>query len=881
MRRNILIFFILILFAISACDQFAKKKPESPFEFVPANASLVLETNNFLKLWSTYSKSNVWGLTADNEGLKHIYENLGSLEILANENPLLNKTLRKQKVLFGVIEVKKESKLIGIFHSEAKVNDIQNLIHKKFNDQASFSKVDIPKVNAYKVIFSDQKDLLFIAFKDGNIIASYSKEALKQSLINYQEGTTIAENRGFKKIRQTSGKYTDASLYVNFRDLHRLIESPDDLLEQSLIKGISDFASWGALDVTAKKNRVLLNGFVSTDTTKYLSVFKKKPQHQDFKSLLPHKSALILTQFFSKGTALEKTPQKQKERVKALEKRYNLKQNLYPYTGKNILLAITADEPNEISDHTFTYIHTTETEKAFEGLRNIAGKMKENYYQKKYQGYEMIQIPSDSFFPQLLGSVFSEVKSPFFLVHEDFLIGCPDKDNLAKLVHQLEDGKSLAQNDIYQSASSGITSESNLAIFIDINKALKLLPNRHPLRQSAIENNSFFESLNGFSLEFTAADELYFSSVFLNTGEKLRMSSENNWNIDLEAKMVGRPYIVDDHLSSEKRIIAFDALNNMYFINHRGEILWQHMLSGRPMSKVYEVDAYKNNKVQYLLNTESHIYLIDVLGRDVGDFPVELESPATNGIALFDYTGNKHYRILVAGSDSKIYNYTIEGKLVEGWKTPSMDGKVSKPLQHLTYGRRDYIFVADENGQVKIVNRRGEERIAVTDNFRNGINSGFYVNRTNDKAPFITSNQNGTLTYLNGDGSTNETSFDTFSAKHHFFYERFNEDAHYDFIYFDKNRLVVYDRFKKNVLEKDFSGKVITEPHIRTFKDDKAVIFTSLSEERLYLVTNEGVNPEINRLEGTTLFDMGTLKRFGKTSVIVGKDEKLFKYLID
>jgi len=881
MKRKIPLFLILILFSISACDQFTKKKQESPFEFIPDNASLVLETNNFLKLWDTYSKSNIWGLKADNEGLKHIYKNLGALKALAKENQLLNKTLTEHKVLFGVIDVNKENKLIGIFQSEASATDIQNLIRSKFNDQASFSKLTIPKTHAYKVIFSDQKDLLFIAFKEGNIIASYSKEALKQSLSSYLEGTSISESRGFEKIRQTSGKYTDASLYVNFQNLNRLIESPEKVFSQALVKGIADFSNWGALDVTAKKNRLLLNGFISADTTKYLSVFKKKPQHQDFKNILPHKSALIVTQVFGEGAALQETSQRQNGSIKELQSKYNLKQNLYPYTGKNILLAITADAANKISDYTYTYIHTTKTEKAFEGLKTIAGSMKEDFYQKKYQGYEMIQIPSDQFFPQLLGNVFSGVKSPYFLAHEDFLIGCPDKDNLARLAHQLEDGKSLAQNDIYQSASSGITSESNLALFIDINKSLKLLPNRHPLSQSAQKNKTFFESLNGFSMEFTAADDLYFSSVFLNTGEKLRMASENSWNIDLEAKMVGRPYIVNDHLSSEKRIIAFDALNNMYFINHRGEILWQHMLSGRPISKVYEVDAYKNNKVQYLLNTESHIYLIDVLGRDVGEFPVELESPATNGIALFDYTGNKHYRILVAGSDNKIYNYTIEGKRVTGWGNPSMDGKVSKPLQHLTYGRRDYIFIADENGQVKIVNRRGEERIDVTDDFSNGTNSGFYVNRTNDKAPFITTSKNGTLTYLNGDGSTNETSFDTFSAKHYFFYERFNEDAHYDFIYFDKNRLVVYDRFKKNVLEKAFDEEVLTEPYITTFNDNKAVIFTSLSEERLYLVTNEGINPDINRLEGTTLFDMGKLKRFGKTSVIVGKDEKLFKYLID
>ena len=881
MKKRLFIIIALVSIMFASCKNYMQDKAISPFRLIPESSSLILETNNFLSLWGTYSKSNIWGLKKENPGLNHVHVNLTALNELASQNETIRQSLSEKKVLLSALDIDGKTQLLGVFQADITSGELKKIIRLNFNERATFSEIAIADSPAFKLIFSNQNDILFVAFREGNVIASYSKAALRKSIGQYHQSKDLTDDPSFRNIRQTSGEYTDASLYINFNKLPALLAAPEKLSGNDLLQGLSGLARWGALDITAKKNRLLMNGFINTDTNSYLSVFKEKPTFSDLKNILPRESAVVMTQKFSAPEHLRRGIRKKITAAGNSEDKSYFSEQLYPYIKNNIILAISSDGNGTPDNNTFIYLQATAPKKAFEGLKAIANKMDGEYYNKKYQGYDLIQVPSHDLFSKMLGSSFQNISSPYFAVYNDYLVGCSDKNHLTRLLHQLEDGKSIAQNDIYQSTSSGITSESNLALFIDINRALDLLPSGHPLKNSAGTNDSFFKSLNGLSVEFTAADKLYFASVFLNTGEKLRMSSENNWDLNLEAKMIGKPHIVNDHLSSEKRIIVFDALNNMYFINHKGEILWQHMLSGRPLSDVYEVDAYKNNKVQYLFNTENHIYLLDVLGRDVSNFPVELNSPATNGLALFDYTGNKYYRIMVAGSDKKVYNFDIEGKQVQGWNKPSMKGNITKPVQRLVYGNRDYIIIADNGGGVKITNRRGEERIEVTDEFTNGTQSKFYLNRTNDKAPFITTDNRGTLTYLNADGSASETSFDTFSPQHHFFYERFDDNPHYDFIYFDNKKLTVFDRFKKVVFEHDFGDQVLTRPEVTTFNDKRAIIFTSLSDDRLYLVTIEGVNPEINRFEGTTLFDMGKLKRFGKTSIVTGNEEKLFKYIID
>ena len=881
MKKHHFILIAVITLILTACDSFYNEKGVSSFRFIPTRSALVLETNNFLSLWNTYSKSSIWDIKKNNPGLQKVYNNLQTLKKLTSRHKSLKSAMSESSVLLSVVNTKENPALLMVTQASLTMKKLKAIVRKNFSNRATFSSSQFMDIPTSKVIFSNQQAIMYIAFKEGNIIATYNKGVLEKALEQYVLKKDLTDNQKFHQIRQSSGEYTDASLFVNFKTLPDLLTTKERVMNTALIEGITNTAEWGALDLTARKNKLLMNGFVSADTDKYLSLFKDQPAFVNFEKILPYQSSIVLTQKFGNQANMAEGIINRSSTAKNLNKTYNLQANLLTQINRNILLAITASKPGEIKQKTYAYFQTRHPSEAFDELKQLAGKIDNNFYNKQYQGYDIIRLPSADFFADLFGKAFNQFKSPYFAVYKDYLVGCPSKNNLVNLLQQLEGGKSLAQSDVYQSTSSGITGESNVGVYVDINRALKLLPANHPFNTSIDKNRTFFQNLSGLSLEFTTADQFYFTSVFLNTGEKLRMSGEDNWELKLEAKMVGKPHIVEDHLSSEKRIIVFDALNNMYFINHKGEVLWKHMLSGRPLGDVYEVDAYKNNKVQYLFNTENYLYLIDVLGRDVGDFPIELPSPATNGLALFDYTGQKYYRIVFAGADQKVYNYDIEGRPVTGWRKPTMENKIKQPLQHLVYGSRDYIIITDRKGHVKITNRKGQERITITDSFTNGRNSKFYVNRTNSKSPFITTDNKGKLTYLKATGSTSETIFDTLSPKHHFFYEKFNKDPHYDFIYFDNNKLTVYDRFQEIVYERNFGDQVITNPEIKTFNGKKAVAFTSLSEERLYLITKEGLNERINRLEGTTPFATGQLKPFGKISVVVGKEEKLFKYVLD
>ena len=57
--------------------------------------------------------------------------------------------------------------------------------------------------------------------------------------------------------------------------------------------------------------------------------------------------------------------------------------------------------------------------------------------------------------------------------------------------------------------------------------------------------------------------------------------------------------------------------------------------------------------------------------------------------------------------------YDKNGNLINGWKLKQTKSKALYPAEHFVVGGRDYILLAEENGKLNILNRRGEIRVKV------------------------------------------------------------------------------------------------------------------------------------------------------------------------
>ena len=74
-------------------------------------------------------------------------------------------------------------------------------------------------------------------------------------------------------------------------------------------------------------------------------------------------------------------------------------------------------------------------------------------------------------------------------------------------------------------------------------------------------------------------------------------------------------------MTGEKELFVQDDRHTVYLINDVGRVLWKLPLGQQINSEVYQVDLFKNGKLQYLFSTPDKMYLIDRNGMQRGVSP--------------------------------------------------------------------------------------------------------------------------------------------------------------------------------------------------------------------------------------------------------------------
>jgi hypothetical protein len=382
--------------------------------------------------------------------------------------------------------------------------------------------------------------------------------------------------------------------------------------------------------------------------------------------------------------------------------------------------------------------------------------------------------------------------------------------------------------------------------------------------------------------QFSNQGDIFFTNFYLKNNKNYHEENLALWKTQLDDVIAGKPFLVKDHNTGNFNVVVFDLSANFYLVSTDGRILWKKRVDALPESPIYEVDYYKNGKIQYLFNSPDFIYLIDKNGDFVEGFPKKLNPSATNGLSLMDYKNNRDYRLVVAQADKRIYNYKIDGRQVNGWSKPRTQNLVLDEVQRLVTNNKDYFMVTDSEDEISILNRKGNQRIKLKQNPEKAKNSVFYINTTNSKGIILSTDVKGKLFYISESGNLEYTNFGDFSKSHFFLYEDFNGDGAPDFIYLDGDQLQVFDRFKNILFSYQFDSPISIKPEFFQLSKRKKVMGVVADQEKtIYLFDNKGNILISKGLVGETPFTVGSLENNDQLNLVTGTGNTLYNYRID
>jgi hypothetical protein len=328
-------------------------------------------------------------------------------------------------------------------------------------------------------------------------------------------------------------------------------------------------------------------------------------------------------------------------------------------------------------------------------------------------------------------------------------------------------------------------------------------------------------------------------------------------NIKLNHQVYLKPKWVINYVTKEKEIVVQDNKNNLYLITNDGEIVWKKDLESKIVGEIFQIDLYKNGRLQYAFNTTNSFLILDKKGEIVKKIDHKKNAKVL-GLSVFDYDKNKKYRFLIC-YNNQVKMLDSKMKIVRGFNKNNIKHKITNAPKHFRIGSKDYLIFNTEK-KLYITDRRGNDRIKVSENL-NISGKEIYKN----KSSLITIDDNNNLIRIDLNGKTSKSPL---PLETKYLISANNNNS----VYLSENTLSIN---QKNIEIK--YGKY-SKPIILS---DNMIQITNLDESKLYLFKNEGSIVPYFPIYGSSSADITKNKDDKKMIVVQGDENEILVYSFD
>lgn len=885
---------------------------------VPLNTSLIIESGNISGLIKKLLQGNqIWTELTKIETIHTLENDMLFLDSIFRSYPDEALLVRNNRVVVSVhLTGKNEIDFLYILNlsNEAKSNKAKNLLEKLLKNNTAISHRNYDNAILYSVQYfcDDNKTVSFhYSFYKGFFIFGFNPILVEQSIRQLNTNISLYQNNHFRELAKTAGLHVDANIYINFEEFPTLLASFTNQRYKAAVQQFAEFADLSELDMHLKSETLLLNGytFCNPNENRYLNIFRNlSPVEITIDNILPENTAAFVAYGINDFSAFRKRYRNYmakngdlQDYVMVLDdwqKQYELdiEQMFYSILKDQMALAFVDINSSGSMPNRFPVFKIKNADDSREKLLKLldvyaaknnknTSELVKNYRLSAWKNYSLYPVPVENMLPVLFGDMFAGTNAKYYVFIDDYLVFGDSFETLTKYIQQFNEGKILTNRRQYRSFIQSVNKQCYFLFYNDMTETFSLVSNflNYQSTKSFDKNFYIFRKFHPLVLQFSSDDnDLFFTNLSIRYNPVGKNTHGTVWESRIDTVMKSKPALFTNHYTKEKEIFIQDEAYNIYLINKAGRILWKRQLPEKIMSDVYEIDFYRNNKLQLIFSTRSKIYLIDRKGRDVADYPFTLQSPATNGVAVFDYDNRKDYRMFVACVDKKIYAYTKEGKPLDGWEFEKTGSVVSKPVQHFRIDRKDYIVFADDE-KIYILNRKGQPRVVPETQFSISKNNIMYAEAI-PKTRFVTTDENGIIHYINTNGKVEKKEIRRFTYKHFFLYQDITYDGYKDIVFVDNQNLMAFKHNLSPLFRYVFDNKIVVEPAVYTFSyKNKKIGIVSPATHRIYLIKQDGTIQEGFPLHGNTPFTIGYMTRNARhfNLFVGGADNYLYNYKLE
>lgn len=910
---------ILISFAVVYLLQTLKRRSagyQNPLDAVPLDAIAVLKSTSLQNLIEPFLEDNqVYNQLQKLPQLHQFNNIIHTIDSLSQSQKQLKSIYANSLITLSAHKLGKDKinliYFIGLDENLSR-SDVISMLNNILKDKVTIKERNYEGFTISDVRIKNNKSTMawtYSLLKD-LIVFSPSSILLENALRQIKQEEKIYNSNDFKEVQETIGKNVHGNVFINYKLLPEALGIYFRRKNNPVTSVLKDFATWGGMDLHIKPEALMLSGFthLQDSLNTYINLFsKQEPQKLELYNILPSNS----NTFFVAGVDnfpefnlkyndhlnfLGKYPTR-RAYMEKIQKEYNFSfyDDYVKFVDNEFGFAFSEISSVENStDFPFVVIKTKSGERIKQSLEKLinaassANSRTKNSYKETIRLDEktritIYEIPLENFSNLLLGHFFDFPENRYATVIDNYIVLGVSPQILAKFSHLKILGKTMNSNPVFTNFSALMSDLTNVFFYTNIPKSINIYNSllKDDIISGIKSNNEVFQKLQALGIQFNVANKRMFTNAFLQYNKQFNQAAHTVWETLLDTAINFKPVFVKNHYTHDNEIFVQDLHHNIYLINKVGRVLWKLSIEEQINSEIYQVDYYRNGKLQYLFSTSSDIHLIDREGNYVERYPVSLRAKASAGMSLFDYDNNHDYRIFIPTQNKKVYLYDLKGNLIQGWEFDVAEHVVKKPVKHFRIGSKDYIVFSD-GLRLYILNRRGQVRVPVNELISKSENNEIYLDEQDTNPKMVTTNSQGEIVKIQFNGSVERHKITDLSSSHYFNFEDVNADGKKDYIFLDNKELVIYTQNGEKLFSREFSSSVSHPPVYYHFSfSDRKIGITSADENKIYLINSDGSLYNGFPLTGNTPFSIGRLSRISRFNLIVGNsDNFLLNYSV-
>jgi len=458
------------------------------------------------------------------------------------------------------------------------------------------------------------------------------------------------------------------------------------------------------------------------------------------------------------------------------------------------------------------------------------------------------KINLDNALKTVINSFDQEILSAYALILDDYLVITKSVSQMKKIINSNRINDNLSSNPKYTDFKN-LKSKKHSFFWVRNNSSGKINQDKNN------EIDSEIYPFIGFSLVINQNIALldFDYSKINNTNEGKDIYTE--FFLTFENEIISEPIWIKNHTNNEYDFTFQDSENYLYYYSNSGEEYWKKKIPKKIIGDIKQIDAYKNGRVQISFRTEDYFYVLDRNGNEVKDLSFKIDSGVINNpLSIFDYEKNRNYRFLIT-NDNTISMFDSKGKKVNGFKPELFESSIIRSPVHIRIDGKDFIIVQLESGDLKILDRRGNDRIKVDQKIQFSKNSIFSYLKT-----FTTTDSEGNLIQIDMNGKLSKKNLNISI-------DNLIDIKNDNLVYISDNNLSI-----KGINIKLPFGR-FSKPKIFYESGKMFIGITDFSEKNIYLYKDNGELITGFPLKGNSIIDIKDSDKDGKIEILSKLDD--------